>query len=82
MVHNSTLIRVEGIVEEALPGLIFRVIIKSANEAGNSESEKKEILAHPAGKLKINHIRIIPGDRVLVEMVNLNDRRGRIVRRF
>ena len=72
MADNSRLVKIEGIVEEALPGLLFRVKL----------NEEKNILAHPAGRLKINHIRIIPGDRVMVEMPNLEDNRGRIIRRF
>ncbi len=63
--------RVEGIVEEALPGLTFRIKTK----------EDQEILGYPAGRLKVNHIRILPGDRVLVE-VGPDGRRGRIVRRL
>lgn len=72
---DSKLIKIEGIVEEALPGLLFRVKIKT------NESER-EVLAHLAGRLKINHIRIIPGDRVLIELSTLEERRGRIVRRL
>ncbi len=70
------MITIEGVVVESLPGLLFRVKAKSEN------GEEKEILAHPAGKLKINRIRVIPGDRVLVEMANILDKRGRIVRRL
>ena len=65
-------IQIDGIVEEALPGLLFRVEL-----AGGGE-----VLAHLAGKMKINHIRVIPGDRVIIEMPGLNDRRGRIIRRM
>lgn len=74
---NSNTIKVEGIVEEALPGLLFRV--KKTNAAPGGEDT---ILAHLAGRLKLNHIRVIPGDRVLIEMANANDTRGRIVRRL
>lgn len=63
--------REEGMVTEALPGLTFRVRL----------SGDREILAHLAGKMKIHHIRVIPGDRVLVEMAGPDDKRGRIVRR-
>ena len=63
--------REEGIVEEALPGLTFRVRVKGENL----------ILSHLAGKLKLYHIRILPGDRVLLEM-SPDGRRGRIVRRL
>lgn len=65
---------VDGVVVEALPGLMFRVAICP-------EGVDRNILAHLAGKMKINYIRIIPGDRVVVEMPSLKDIRGRIVRR-
>lgn len=65
-------IKVEGVAEEALPGLLFRVKL----------DDGKEILAHLAGKMKIHHIRVIPGDRVVIEMPSLDDKRGRIVRRL
>jgi translation initiation factor IF-1 len=75
MDNGAKLVRLEGLVEENLPGLLFRVKI-------NIGSETRGVLAHLAGRLKINHIRIIPGDRVLVEMPNPEDKRGRIVRRL
>ena len=62
----------EGIVQEALPGLTFRVSLKNGGT---------EILAHLAGKMKLHRIRVLPGDRVLVE-VSPDGRRGRIVRRL
>lgn len=77
MVSNSNrIIKVEGVVEESLPGLLFRVKL---NTSDNSE---KEILAHPSGKMKMYRIKIIPGDKVLIEMPNINDERGRITRRL
>ncbi|MCS6789145.1 MAG: translation initiation factor IF-1 [Patescibacteria group bacterium] len=63
--------QIEGLVEEALPSLTFRVKLKDGREA----------LAHLAGKLKLNHIRILPGDKVIVEM-GPDGRRGRIIRRL
>jgi len=63
----------EAIVREALPGLTFRVVLK--------KDEANEVLAHLAGKMKLNNIRVLPGDRVLVEM-GPDGRRGRIVRRL
>lgn len=75
MKDDPRVLKVEGIVEEALPGLFFRV-------KADVQGVQKEILAHLAGRLKINHIRVIPGDRVLIEMPSLADKRGRIVRRF
>ena len=62
----------EGRVIEALPGLMFKVTINDT---------RTEVLAHLAGKMKINRIRVLPGDRVLVE-VALDGHRGRIVRRL
>jgi translation initiation factor IF-1 len=74
MTKKLNTVRIEGVIEEALPGLLFRV--KVENPSG------KQILAHLGGKLKINRIRVIPGDRVLLEMANLNDDRARIIKRF
>ncbi|MBI5147929.1 MAG: translation initiation factor IF-1 [Parcubacteria group bacterium] len=64
--------KVDGVVEEALPGLTFKVRL----------GDGKEILAHLAGKMRINYIKILPGDRVTVELGQYDDRRGRIVRRL
>lgn len=61
----------EGIVVEALPNVTFRVQL----------SDSEEILAHLAGKMRVNFIRILPGDRVLVE-VSPDGSRGRIVYRY
>lgn len=75
MASDSKALKAEGIVKEALPGLLFRVTV-------TIDAAEKEILAHLAGRLKINYIRVIPGDRVIVEIPNLTDKRGRIVRRL
>ncbi len=75
MKSAEKLVKVEGIAVEALPGLLFRIKCQSS-------SGEKEILAHLAGKLKLNRIRVIPGDRVLIEMADVNDTRGRIIRRL
>lgn len=75
MKDGEKLLKVEGIVLESLPGLLFRV--KFLSSGG-----EKEILAHLAGKLKLNRIKVIPGDRVLMEMSSENDERSRIIRRL
>jgi len=62
----------EGRVFEALPGLLFRVQFKDSPEL---------ILASLAGKMKMHNIRVLAGDRVLVEM-SPDGTRGRIVRRL
>lgn len=64
--------RVEGRVEEALPGATFRVSIEG----------DKMILAHLSGKMRLHYIKILPGDRVIMEMTQYDDTRGRIVRRL
>ena len=63
---------IEGKVLEALPGLMFRVQVNGYTE---------NVLAHLAGKMKIHNIRVLPGDRVLIEM-SPDGARGRIVRRL
>lgn len=63
---------VEGIAIEALPGANFRIKTKDG----------KEVLAHLSGKMRMNYIKILPGDRVLMEMTSYDEKRGRIIRRF
>jgi len=63
--------RKEGQVIEALPSLHFRVKLDSG----------KEVLCHLAGKLRLYRIKILPGDRVVVEMNPYDEKRGRIVYR-
>jgi translation initiation factor IF-1 len=59
----------DGIITEALPSTTFRVRL----------NDGKEVLAHLAGKLRMFKIKILPGDRVTVEMPTPNDERGRII---
>ena len=63
---------VEGMVVEALPSATFRVKISS---------EEQEVLGYPSGKMRMHYIKILPGDRVLMELSD-DKRRGRIVRRL
>ena len=62
--------RVEGIIVESLPGTNFLVELKDG----------KKILAYLSGKMRLYHIKVLPGDRVLME-VSPDGKRGRIVRR-
>jgi translation initiation factor IF-1 len=65
-------VEVEGIVRETLPNAMFRVKLENDHE----------VLAHVSGKIRMNFIRILPGDRVLLEL-NVNDlSRGRILYRY
>lgn len=65
---KSDMIELEGVVKEALPNTTFQVDI------GNGHT----ILAHISGKLRMNYIRILPGDRVKVQMSPYDLTRGRI----
>ena len=65
-------IEVEGLVTEALPNATFRVELPTGHG----------VLAHAAGKIRLNFIRVLPGDRVLVELSPYDLTRGRIVYRY
>ena len=65
---KSDMIEVEGVVVESLPNTTFQVDI------GNGHT----IIAHISGKLRMNFIRILPGDKVTVEMSPYDLTRGRI----
>lgn len=64
-------LEVEGVVSEALPNAMFRVEIPGGHR----------ILAHVSGKIRLNFIKILPGDRVKVELSPYDLTRGRIVYR-
>jgi translation initiation factor IF-1 len=66
----------EGLVVESLPNTMFRVKLDSANEQGLIE---KVILCTIAGKMRLNYVRLLPGDRVRCEVSALDTTRGRIV---
>ena len=65
-------IEVEGTVIEPLPNAMFRVELANGHK----------VLAHVSGKIRMNFIRILPGDRVTVELSPYDLTRGRIVYRF
>ena len=65
-------IEFRGKVTELLPNAMFRVMLEN----------KHEVLAHTAGKLRKNRIRVLAGDQVLVEMTPYDLTRGRITFRF
>jgi len=72
MAKNSDFIEVAGIVDELLPGAKFRVKLDNG----------QEIIGHLAGKLRMNRIRVLQGDRVKVEMSPYDLTKGRVVYRF
>ena len=65
-------IELEATVVESLPNAVFRVELEN----------KHQVLAHISGKMRKNFIRILPGDRVLVEVTPYDLSRGRIIYRF
>ena len=65
-------IEIEGIVVEPLPNATFRVELENGHK----------ILAHISGKMRMNFIRIIPGDKVTIEMSPYDLTKGRIIYRY
>ncbi|OGZ20375.1 MAG: translation initiation factor IF-1 [Candidatus Nealsonbacteria bacterium RIFCSPHIGHO2_01_FULL_43_31] len=68
---NKNIIRKSGTILETLPSTHFKVKL----------DEGKEIMAHLAGKLRMFRIKILPGDRVQVELSPYDETKGRIVYR-
>lgn len=71
MNHQGT-VELEGEVVEALPNTFFRVKL----------ADGRVILCHLSGKMRMNYIRILPGDRVRLEMTPYDQAKGRIVFRY
>jgi len=71
-VEKKDKIEVEGTVLESLPNAMFRVDLGTGHE----------VLAHISGKMRMHFIKILPGDRVLVELSEYDLTRGRITYRF
>lgn len=69
---KEDVIEVEGRVVEPLPNAMFRVELENGHK----------VLAHISGKMRMNFIRILPGDRVMVELSPYDLNRGRIIYRY
>jgi translation initiation factor IF-1 len=69
---DKELLRMEGVVEESLPNTTFKVKLENDHE----------VLAHISGRMRVNYIRLLPGDRVLLEMSPYDLSKGRIVQRL
>lgn len=63
---------IEGEVLESLPSTLFKVKL----------DDGREILGHLSGKMRLHYIKVLPGDRVQVEMTPYDNSKGRIVRRL
>jgi len=68
MSDTKEVIEVEGTVTETLPNAMFRVELENGHV----------ILAHISGKMRMHYIRIVPGDKVMVEMTPYDLEKGRI----
>lgn len=69
ILSKDDVIEVDGIVVEKLPNAMFQVELENGHR----------ILAHISGKLRMNFIRILPGDKVLIEMSPYDLTKGRII---
>ena len=69
---SKEVIEFEGTIEESLPNAMFKVVLENGHQ----------ILAHISGKIRKNFIRILPGDKVKVELTPYDLTRGRITYRL
>lgn len=69
---DKELIKLEGTVVETLPSTTFRVRLDNGHE----------VLAHISGRMRVNYIRLLPGDRVLLELSPYDLTKGRVVKRL
>ncbi len=72
MMDKEDVIKIDGIVLEQMPGAVFKVELEN----------KQQILAHISGKMRINHIKILAGDKVSLELSPYDLTKGRIVYRY
>ncbi len=66
------IVKVEGRVQEALPNAFFKVLL----------ADGREITGFLSGKMRLNRIKILPGDKVTLEMTPYDEKKGRIVYRL
>ena len=69
---KDDVIEMEGTVQETLPNAMFKVELENGHQ----------ILAHVSGKIRMHYIRILPGDKVTVELSPYDLSRGRITYRY
>lgn len=69
---DRNVIEIEGTVDEALPNALFKISLESG----------QVIIGHLSGKMRIHYIRVVPGDRVKVEMTPYDLTKGRIISRL
>jgi len=71
-VSQKDALLMQGVVKETLPNTMFKVEIEGGHE----------VLAHISGKMRVHYIKVLPGDKVVVEMSPYDLKRGRIVQRL
>lgn len=69
---KEDVIKIDGIVKETLPNAMFRVEIEGGHV----------VLGHVSGKMRMHYIKILPGDKVALELSPYDLKRGRIVLRY
>ncbi|MFA5777762.1 MAG: translation initiation factor IF-1 [Parcubacteria group bacterium] len=69
---DKELIKMEGVIEESLPNTTFKVKLENGHE----------VLAHISGRMRVNYIRLLPGDKVILEMSPYDLSKGRITKRI
>lgn len=72
MKQKDDVVKIDGVVRETLPNAMFKVEV----EGGHT------VLGHVSGKMRMHYIRILPGDKVSMELSPYDLTRGRIVRRY
>ena len=72
MKQKEDIVSVEGIVLETLPNAVFKIKIEGDHI----------VLGHVSGKMRMNFIKILPGDKVVIELSPYDLTKGRIVRRY
>lgn len=71
-VSENDVLEVDGLVKELLPATTFRIVLDNGHE----------VIGHLSGKMRMNRIRIIPGDKVKLEMTPYDLTKGRVVYRY
>ena len=71
MKPKDDVVRIDGIVKETLPNAMFKIEVEGGHV----------VLGHVSGKMRMNFIRILPGDKVILELSPYDLTRGRIIRR-
>jgi len=72
MSEKKDVLRLEGTIKEVLPNALFKVKLDNG----------MEVLAYLSGKMRIHYVRIVPGDRVIVELPIYDLSKGRIIYRY